>query len=138
MVKRDLSKDATLTLPGITRPVGRPRTGKARSSAERMRAYRERRQQQESEFPSLVTGIQYQKTPFVREEYSFSPPPSGLPVGLPMRKGAPDCIYSVVAIPRPFREVIEAAYLKFRQESGDELPFSEFLGLVVIAGVEGF
>lgn len=126
MVKRDLSKDATLTLPCITRPVGRPRTGKAKSAAERMRAYRERREQQASEFPSPVT------------EMPCSPPPSGLPVGLPMRKGAPDCIYSVVAIPRHFREVIESAYLKFRHESGDELPFSEFLGLVVIAGVEGF
>lgn len=126
MVKRDRAKDATLTLPGITRPVGRLRTGKAKSSAERMRDYRERREQQASEFPSHVT------------EIPVSPPPSGLPVGLPMRKGAPDCIYSVVAIPRPFREVIEAAYLKYRQESGDELPFADFLGLVVIAGVEGF
>lgn len=123
---KNRAKDATLTLPGITRPVGRPRTGKAKSSAERMRDYRERREQQASEFPSHVT------------EIPVSPPPSGLPVGLPMRKGAPDCIYSVVAIPRPFRELIEAAYLKYRQESGDELPFADFLGLVVIAGVEGF
>lgn len=126
MAKRDLSKDATLTLPGITRPVGRPRTGKAKSAAERMAAYRERRDQQSKEFPSRVTEIE------------VSPPPSGLPVALPMRKGAPHCSYSVVAIPKPFRPVVEAVYLKYRQESGDELPFADFLCLVVIAGVEGF
>lgn len=57
MARRDLSKDATLTLPGITRPVGRPRTGCAKSAAERMRAYRARRAAQAAEFPSPVTEI---------------------------------------------------------------------------------
>lgn len=57
MARRDLAKDATLTLPGITRPVGRPRTGCAKTAAERMRAYRARRDAQACEFPSPVTEI---------------------------------------------------------------------------------
>lgn len=57
MARRDLGKDATLTLPGVARPVGRPRTGCAKTAAERMRAYRARRAAQASEFPSPVTEI---------------------------------------------------------------------------------
>lgn len=57
MARRDLAKDATLTLPGITRPVGRPRTGCAKTAAERMQAYRARRAAQAAEFPSPVTEI---------------------------------------------------------------------------------
>lgn len=57
MARRDLAKDATLTLPGVARPVGRPRTGCAKTAAERMRAYRARRAAQAAEFPSPVTEI---------------------------------------------------------------------------------
>lgn len=57
MARRNLAQEATLTLPGITRPVGRPRTGCAKTAAERMRAYRARRAAQEAEFPSPVTEI---------------------------------------------------------------------------------
>lgn len=57
MARRNLAQDATLTLPGITRPVGRPRTGCAKTAAERMRAYRARRAAQANEFPSPVTEI---------------------------------------------------------------------------------
>lgn len=57
MARRNLAQDATLTLPGITRPVGRPRTGCAKTAAERMRAYRARRAAQAAEFPSPVTEI---------------------------------------------------------------------------------
>lgn len=57
MARRDLAKDATLTLPGVTRPVGRPRTGCAKTAAERMQAYRARRAAQAAEFPSPVTEI---------------------------------------------------------------------------------
>lgn len=47
--------DATMTLPGVARRRGRPATGKAKSSAERMREYCQRRQDQANEFPSRVT-----------------------------------------------------------------------------------
>lgn len=57
MARRNLAQDATLTLPGITRPVGRPRTGCAKTAAERMRAYRARRAAQANVFPSPVTEI---------------------------------------------------------------------------------
>ena len=57
MARRDLAKDATLTLPDVPRPVGRPRTGCAKTAAERMRAYRARRAAQAAEFPSPVTEI---------------------------------------------------------------------------------
>ena len=57
MARQNLAQDATLTLPGITRPVGRPRTGCAKTAAERMRAYRARRAAQAAEFPSPVTEI---------------------------------------------------------------------------------
>lgn len=40
--KRDKSVDATLPLPGVSRPVGRPRKPDAKSNAERQRAYRKR------------------------------------------------------------------------------------------------
>lgn len=63
-MKRDFAKDATLTLPGIMRSVGRPRSGKAKTAAERMRAYRERRKAQESEFPSRVTQIDESEIPY--------------------------------------------------------------------------
>lgn len=69
MARRDLSKDATLTLPGITRPVGRPRTGCAKTAAERMRAYRARRAAQAAEFPSPVTEIP--------DEWELPQPPAG-------------------------------------------------------------
>lgn len=51
----NLAVDATLTLPGITRPRGRPRTGKAKTSAQRMAELRARRKAAADEFPSLVT-----------------------------------------------------------------------------------
>lgn len=47
--------DATMTLPGVARRPGRPVTGKAKTAAERMRAYRQRRLEQANEFPSRVT-----------------------------------------------------------------------------------
>ena len=66
-MSRDRAIDLTLVLPGIKRPVGRPRTGKALSDAERMKRYRERQKEKKSldqlayeaagEFPSLVTEI---------------------------------------------------------------------------------
>lgn len=46
MVKRDASAEATLTLPGIVRPVGRPRKADALSNAERQKAFRARRKAQ--------------------------------------------------------------------------------------------
>lgn len=55
MARKNGAVDATLPLPGVSRPVGRPRTGKAKTPAERMRAYRERRKAQQNEFPSRVT-----------------------------------------------------------------------------------
>jgi len=42
MAKRNAAADATLPLPGITRPVGRPRKPDAKSNAERQKAYRAR------------------------------------------------------------------------------------------------
>lgn len=69
MARRDLAKDATLTLPGITRPVGRPRTGCAKTAAERMQAYRARRAAQAAEFPSPVTEIP--------DEWEMPQPPAG-------------------------------------------------------------
>jgi hypothetical protein len=39
-MKRDASIDATLTLPGVTRPVGRPRKPDALTNAEVCRRYR--------------------------------------------------------------------------------------------------
>lgn len=47
--------DATMTLPGVARRPGRLATGKAKSPAQRMREYRERRRDQANEFPSRVT-----------------------------------------------------------------------------------
>lgn len=69
MARRKLAQDATLTLPGITRPVGRPRTGCAKTAAERMRAYRARRAAQAAEFPSPVTEIP--------DEWELPQPPAG-------------------------------------------------------------
>ena len=40
--KRDATKDANLTLPGIVRPVGRPRKADALSNAERQNRFRAR------------------------------------------------------------------------------------------------
>lgn len=54
---RNAAVDATLTLPGIARPVGRPRTGKAKTSAQRMAELRARRKAAADEFPSQVTKI---------------------------------------------------------------------------------
>lgn len=69
MARRNLAQDATLTLPGITRPVGRPRTGCAKTAAERMRAYRARRAAQAAEFPLPVTEIP--------DEWELPQPPAG-------------------------------------------------------------
>lgn len=69
MARRNLAQDATLTLPGITRPVGRPRTGCAKTAAERMRAYRARRAAQAAEFPLPVTEI--------ADEWELPQPPAG-------------------------------------------------------------
>lgn len=41
-MKRNAAVDATLSLPGITRPRGRPRSPNAKSGAERQKAYRDR------------------------------------------------------------------------------------------------
>lgn len=64
MGSKSSAKDATLSLPGIPRPVGRPKSGNAKTPAERMRAYRERRKAQESEFPSRVTQIDESEIPY--------------------------------------------------------------------------
>lgn len=69
MARRNLAHDAPLTLPGITRPVGRPRTGCAKTAAERMRAYRARRAVQAAEFPLPVTEIP--------DEWELPQPPAG-------------------------------------------------------------
>lgn len=69
MARRNLAQDATLTLPGITRPVGRPRTGCAKTAAERMRAYRARRDAQACESPSPVTEIP--------DDWELPQPPAG-------------------------------------------------------------
>lgn len=122
-MKRDLSKDATLTLPGITRPVGRPRTGKAKTSAERMRAYRKRREDQANEFPSRVT-----ETVLLPSEPPTLP---SVPTGAPQMQIA-------VSVPGVFDPVMEAAYRTYLDESGDQIPFAEFLGLVLVAGLDGF
>lgn len=122
-MKRDLAKDATLTLPGVTRLVGRPRTGKAKTAAERMRSYRQRREDQVNEFPSRVT-----------ETVSL---PSELPTLPSVPKGAPQ-MQIVVSAPRVFRPVMESAYFKYMDESGEQIPFAEFLGLVLAAGLDGF
>lgn len=42
VAKRNAAADANLPLPGITRPVGRPRKADAKTNAERQRAYRTR------------------------------------------------------------------------------------------------
>lgn len=41
-VKRNRAIDATLTLPGISRPVGRPRDPNAKTAAQRQSAFRAR------------------------------------------------------------------------------------------------
>lgn len=43
MAKRNAAVEATLTLPGITRPVGRPRKPDALTNAQRQQAFRARR-----------------------------------------------------------------------------------------------
>lgn len=45
MAKRNAAVDAILTLPGITRPVGRPRKPDALTGAQRQKAYRQRQKQ---------------------------------------------------------------------------------------------
>jgi hypothetical protein len=42
MSKRNAAVEATLTLPGITRPVGRPRKPGALTGAQRQKLYRQR------------------------------------------------------------------------------------------------
>ena len=42
-MKCDASIDATLTLPGVTRPVGRPRKPDAKTPAQRSRLYRQKK-----------------------------------------------------------------------------------------------
>lgn len=42
MAKRNAAVEATLTLPGITRPVGRPRKPDALSNAQRQKLFRQR------------------------------------------------------------------------------------------------
>lgn len=64
MARKNGAADATLALPGIPRPVGRPKSGKAKTAAERMRAYRARRKAQENEFPSRVTEIDESEIPY--------------------------------------------------------------------------
>lgn len=53
--EKNRAVDFTLTLPGITRPRGRPRTGTAKTSAQRMAELRARRKAAADEFPSQVT-----------------------------------------------------------------------------------
>lgn len=43
MAKRNAAAEATLTLPGITRPVGRPRKPDAMTNAQRQARFRARR-----------------------------------------------------------------------------------------------
>lgn len=43
MAKRNAAVEASLTLPGITRPVGRPRKPDALTGAQRQKALRDRR-----------------------------------------------------------------------------------------------
>lgn len=43
MAKRNAAVEVTLTLPGITRPVGRPRKPDALTNAQRQQAFRARR-----------------------------------------------------------------------------------------------
>jgi len=55
---RNGAVDATLSLPGVSRPRGRPRTGKALTSAQRQALYRQRQRDkadQAAEFPLRVT-----------------------------------------------------------------------------------
>jgi hypothetical protein len=63
---RNRAIDATLTLPGIKRPVGRPRKPNALNGAQRQKLYRQRRRERfnrisvtpgVTEFPSRVTEI---------------------------------------------------------------------------------
>lgn len=64
--------DATMTLPGVARRPGRPATGKAKTAAQRMREYRQRRHDQANEFPSRVTKMYVTDDEFsVRAEYEF-------------------------------------------------------------------
>jgi hypothetical protein len=64
--------EATMTLPGVARRRGRPATGKAKTAAQRMREYRQRRQDQSNEFPSRVTKMYVTDDEFsVRGEYEF-------------------------------------------------------------------
>jgi hypothetical protein len=70
MTTRNRAIEATLTLPGIARPVGRPRKPDALSGAQRQKLYRQRQLAQRlerfnqisvtpgvTEFPSRVTEI---------------------------------------------------------------------------------
>lgn len=45
-VVRDRAKDATFSLPGIARPVGRPCDPNAKTAAERQRLFRQRQKEQ--------------------------------------------------------------------------------------------
>lgn len=52
MAKRNAAVEATLTLPGVTRPVGRPRKPDALSNSQRQKAFRDRKKS-----PAGHTGI---------------------------------------------------------------------------------
>lgn len=54
MAKRNAAIEATLTRPGITRPVGRPRKPDALTSAQRQAAYRARRRCQDPVLPTVT------------------------------------------------------------------------------------
>lgn len=71
----------------------------------------------------------YSKSDFTtRQELPM--PPSSMPAASPL--------FVFVAIPENFVSAVNEAHAVYCLESGENMPLHEFLGLVVIAGLEDF
>ncbi|MBN8281932.1 hypothetical protein [Zoogloea sp.] len=71
----------------------------------------------------------YSKSDFTtRQELPMLPP--GMPVASPL--------FTFVSIPENFVSAVNEAHAVYCLESGENMPLHEFLGLVVIAGLEDF
>ena len=60
----------------------------------------------------------------------------GLPVPESTPGGSP--LTTLVCVPSVFVPFLNYAYAQFMRESGESIAFADFLGLVLVAGLEGF
>lgn len=82
-------------------------------------------------FPVLRTMLSLSSTPQLSLfDLSGLPVPESTPGGSPLT--------TLLRVPALFVQSVNEAYAQFMRESGESIAFADFLGLVLVAGLEGF